>query len=120
MADFTSLDDLRRDKLDAIGGDGKADAVGRGIKLWIDGGQGWNAYQVALHVYQCAAAIAGVDGGIGLDSIGNNGSVLFIYITSKGTDNGVCDCLGNTQWIANGQYVLSYQQLRGVTQGDGR
>ncbi len=57
-----------------IGWDRKTDAIGGGIGLGIDGAQGRDADELPLQIDQGPAAIAGIQGGVGLDGIGEGGS----------------------------------------------
>src|ERR1700674_2130587 len=50
LAATASRDELRHDRLDAIGGDGEANAIGGRIKLGIDSGERGNTDHVALQV----------------------------------------------------------------------
>src|SRR5579872_3444680 len=52
LATTASRDELRHDRLDTIGGDGKANAIGGRIELGIDSGECGNADHVALQVYE--------------------------------------------------------------------
>ncbi len=63
-----------QDRFNQIGWDRKTDAIGGGIGLGIDRGQCWDANKLPLQIDQGPAAIAGIDGGIGLDSVGDRGS----------------------------------------------
>src|SRR5690349_5208839 len=69
--DSTVLNQLRRNELDAVGGNGEANAVGRSFKLGIDGSRSRHTDQVAAQIDQRASAVARIDGRVGLDSIGN-------------------------------------------------
>src|SRR6266567_7378474 len=115
MADFSGLDDLRRYELDTIRWNGKANTVGGRVEFRINGCQRRNADQVALQIYQRSTAVAWINRCIGLNGIRYGGSVLLIHIAAEGTDNAVCDCLGNSQGIADSQHVLPHLQLRRVT-----
>src|SRR6266516_1669350 len=61
---FSALDELRQDGLDAIDGDGEANAIGRSVELGIDGRQRRNAVHAALQVHQRASTVARVNRGI--------------------------------------------------------
>ena len=112
MGDYAILDDLRHDEGDAVGGDGKADTIGGCIKFRVDGSQGGNTDQVPLQVYQRAAAIAGIDGRVGLNSIGYCRAALPLGDAApQGADDAVCDSLRDAQWVANRQHVLTYLQF---------
>ena len=92
MGDYAILDDLRHDEGDAVGGDGKADTIGGCIKFRVDGGQGGNTDQVPLQVYQRAAAIAGIDGRVGLNGVGYCRAALPLGdAAAQGADDAVCD-----------------------------
>ena len=76
LAATASLNELRHDRLDAIGGDGEANAIGGRIKLGIDGGERGNTDHVALQVDQGSSTIARVNGCIGLNRILDGRSAL--------------------------------------------
>src|SRR2546421_6903185 len=110
MRHLAGVDNLRRDKFHPVRWDGKTHATGRSVEFRVNRRQGWNTYQVALHVYQRPTTIARIDGSIGLNSIGDNSPVLFVHIATKGADNPIRHRLSNTQRVTNGQYILSYDQ----------
>src|SRR5437764_7254903 len=111
MTDCASLDDLRRNGLDTIRWNGKANTISRCVEFRVNGRQRWNSDQVALHIYQRSTAIAWIDRCVGLNSIRNDRSVLLIHIATQSTDNAICDCLGDAQGIADSQHVLPHPQL---------
>ncbi len=69
------LENLVQDCFNEIGWDHEADAASGGIGLGIDRSQCWNTDELPLQIDQCPAAIARIDGGIGLDSVGYRGAV---------------------------------------------
>src|SRR5438309_6392862 len=111
MRHFASLNDLGRDKIDTVCWNREADTVSWSIKFRVNSRQRWDSYQVTLHVYQSPTTIAGIDGGVGLNGIGNNRSVLLIHAAAKGADNTICHRLGDTQRITNCHNILPNLQF---------
>jgi len=68
------LEKLRQDGFNKVGWDRKTDAIGGGIGLSIHRGQRWNANQLPLYIDQGSATITRIEGGIGLDGVGDRGS----------------------------------------------
>src|SRR2546421_13113076 len=71
------LENLLDHSLDEIGWDRKIDAIGRGVGPAILGTREWDADELPLQINQGPAAIAGIEGGIGLDGIGNGDASRF-------------------------------------------
>jgi hypothetical protein len=76
LAATAGRDELRHDRLDAIGGDGEAHAIGGRIKLGIDSSERGNTDHVALQVDQGSSTITPINRGIGLNRILDGRSAL--------------------------------------------
>ena len=71
------LEDLLDHGLDEVGGDGKVDAIGSGVGLAIGSTREGNADNLALQIDQSPTAVAGIDGGVGLDGVGDGDAARF-------------------------------------------
>src|SRR5450432_1204171 len=112
MRYFATLNNLWDDKADAVGRNGESYATCWCIELWINGSQGWDTNQVALHIDERTTAVTRVDGSIGLKGIRQICAALsFRDCSVKGTHNTIGDGLGNAQWVADCQYILSHFEL---------
>ena len=58
---------------DEIGWDRETDAIGLGIGLAVDRGQGRDADKLPLQIDQSSTAIAGIHGSVSLDEMGERG-----------------------------------------------
>src|SRR6266566_8575397 len=85
---------------------------GGSAELGVDGSQRGNTDQVALQVYQCAAAVARVDRRVGLDGVWQRRAVLaFGGGTVQGADDAVRYRLRETKRAADSQHILPNLQL---------
>ena len=71
------LENLLNHRLDEIGWDGKIDTIGRRVGLGIFGTRECDADELPLQIDQGPTAIAGIEGGIGLDGVGNGDATGF-------------------------------------------
>ena len=91
--------------------DGKANAHAAarpGINGRVD------AHQVAIHIHQCTARVAGVDGSIGLDEVFER--VDAQLAAAQGADDARCHGLAHAKGVANGQHHIAYLQVLGLSQ----
>jgi hypothetical protein len=113
-ADATELADLIIDKADGVAGSSETDAViGAGARE----DKGVDAGDVAVGVNEGAAAIAGIDGGIGLDVFDG---VIGAHLAGDGADDphgdGVFQAVGATE----GEDELTLAEAAGVGEGEMR
>ncbi len=76
-----------------------------------------HAYELALHVHQGAPAVAGVDGGIGLDQVG---IVHQIDIAAQTADDPHGHRLPHPERVADGHDLIAHPQGIAVPDGDRR
>src|SRR5579872_5141487 len=101
VSDGTCLDELWRDELHPVGRDRESDAIGRGLKLWINGRGSRNPDYLTLQIDQSTTAIAWIDGCIGLNGIGDRANH-----TIKCANDPARDGLGDSEGVANRKNVL--------------
>src|SRR5690606_10667264 len=77
---------------------------------------GVDTHQVAIHVHQGSARVAGVDGRIGLDEVFK--SVNAQLTAAQGADDATGDGLPNAERVADGQNTVPHGQCVGVAQHD--
>jgi hypothetical protein len=70
------MNELRCQKLRAIGGKSVAYPVRGGFELRIDRPQRWNAEEQTLQVHRCSTAVPWIDSRVGLNGIQNDSLVL--------------------------------------------
>src|ERR1700730_15208967 len=86
------LENLLDHRLDEIGWDRKIDTIGRGVGLGICGTREWDADKLPLQIDQGPTAIAGIEGGIGLDSVGNGDAGRFGDAAVEGAHDALGRC----------------------------
>ena len=67
-----------------------------------------------LQIDQGPTAIAGIDGGIGLDGVGNGDATRFGDAAVEGAHDALGRCLGDPQGVANRYNVLPHHELGGI------
>src|SRR5581483_6754598 len=104
-------------ELDPIGWNGKAHAVRRRAKLWVQSCKSGDAYQVALQIHQRAATIARVDWSVSLNRSRQYRAVGTISdVAIQRADNAVRDRLRDAKRVSHSQYLLPYLQFRRVAE----
>ena len=92
--------------------DGEADALAAGVDSGID------AHQTAFEVEQGTAAVAGVDGGVGLDQVGEH-AALAADGAAQGRDHARGDGVVEAEGVADGDDGLAGHEVGGIAQGHG-
>ncbi len=72
--------------------------------------------QVAVHIHQRAARVAGVDGGVGLDEVLKG--VDAQLAAAQRADDAAGHRLAHAKGVANGQHLVAHGQGVGVAQRD--
>ncbi len=113
-------DEVVVDADDGIGRHGEADAL-RAHGLGIDGGV--HADDLASHVDERAAGVAGIDGGIGLDEalelVGDAVGAGFIDLAVLGGDDAGRDGLVEAEGAADSEYPVANLGAVRVAELDG-
>jgi hypothetical protein len=105
------LHDLAHHRRHEVRWDRKTNAIGGGVRLSIDGPQCRDANEFSLQIDQSAAAVAGINGGIGLDGVGNCGSRRLCDAAVQRADDAVGGCLGDAKRVANCQDLLPHSEF---------
>ena len=79
---------------------------------------GIDAYQTAFEVEQGATAVAGVDGGVGLDQVGEH-AALAADGAAQGRDHARGDGVVEAEGVADGDDGLAGHEVGGIAQGHG-
>jgi hypothetical protein len=118
VVDAAGLDDLLRDGVGDLSGDGEAGA-GEGAAVGDD--EGVDADEFTVGVDEGSAGVAGVDGGVGLDvAAGLAGVVGVGVLTVDGADDAAGDGeLEVAEGAAEGEDGLAGLETGGVAPGDG-
>ena len=113
-ANPAELANLFIDGADDVGGGGETDAF---VAAALGEDEGVDANEVAFGVDEGSAAVAGVDGGVGLDV---DHGVIGANLTGDGADDAHGDGVFEAEGAAEGEDDLALADFVGVAEGEGR